>query len=119
MNGGSLKTDLDGKQRSLILKNILMYLVWFLFCGLTFWAIWLVRTNLIEDIFFMKLDPWQLRAVDRWSIWVMGAIWVVGIFLAEGYLRKGIEKERLWNHIVKLLAVPGVLIALSYLIHAI
>lgn len=118
MNSGSLKTDLDGGQKNTILKHLFMYLVWFLFCALTFWTIWLIRTNLIEDIFFMKLNPWQLRAIDRWSIWVMGAIWVVGIFLAEGYLRKGIEKGRLLIHIAKVMAVPVVIIILSYLLHA-
>lgn len=118
MNSGSLKTDLDGEQKNTILKHLFMYLVWFVFCALTFWTIWLIRTNLIEDIFFMKLNPWQLRAIDRWSIWVMGAIWVVGIFLAEGYLRKGIEKGRLLIHIAKIMAVPVVIIILSYLLHA-
>ncbi|MBX3050293.1 MAG: hypothetical protein KF753_02395 [Caldilineaceae bacterium] len=101
-----------------MLRYIAAYLLWFLFCGLSFWAIWLVRTNLVDDIFFGRVDPWQLRAIDRGSVWLMGGAWVVGIFLSEGYLRKGVEKGRFLLYSRRLFAIPLIVIALSYLIHA-
>lgn len=116
MNRGSVKTDSESPGWGTILQYIVAYILWFLFCALAFWAIWRVRTVLVEDIFFMRADPWQLRAIDRWSLWVMGAGWVVGIFLSEGYLRKGVEKGRLLLYTGKLFLIPVVIIALSYLI---
>ncbi len=116
MNRGSAKTDSRSPQWGRIGQYILAYLFWFLFSALSFWAIWRIRVNLVEDIFFMRVNPWQLRAIDIWSIWVMGAGWVVGVFLSEGYLRKGVEKGRLFLHTRKLFLVPLVIIALSYLI---
>lgn len=117
MSRGSAKTDSGSPQWGTIVQYIFAYLLWIVFCALTFWTIWLVRTNLIEDIFFMFVDPWQLRAIDRWSIWVMGAGWIVAIFLSEGYLRVAVEKGRFWPSAGKLFAIPLVIIALSYLLH--
>lgn len=118
MNRGSTKIDFGLPPPRVIGQYLLAYLFWFLFCGLSFWAIWRVRTNLVEDIFFMRVNPWQLRAIDNWSLWLMGAIWVVGIFLSEGYLRKGVEKHRLFVYTGKLFLVPLIIIVLSYLLQA-
>lgn len=118
MNRESVKTDSGSPQWGTIVQYVLAYLLWIVFCALSFWTIWLVRTNLIEDIFFMLVNPWQLRAIDRWSVWVMGAGWIVAIFLTEGYLRTAVEKGRFWPRVGKLFAIPLVVIALSYLIHA-
>ncbi len=118
MNRGSTETDSGSPQWGRIGQYILAYLFWFLFCALCFWAIWRIRAVLVEDIFFMRVNPWQLRAIDLWSIWVMGAGWVGGIFLSEGYLRKGVKKGRLFAYAGKLFLIPLIVIALSHLIQA-
>ena len=116
MNRGSAPTDSNSSRWGLIAQYVLAYIFWLLFGALSFWAIWRVRTVLVEDIFFMRVDPWQLRAIDLWSLWLMGAGWIVGIFLSEGYLRKGAEKGRLFTNAGKLFLIPLLVIALSYLI---
>lgn len=118
MDRGSAKTGSEIPEWSKIAQYILAYILWFLFCALAFFAIWCVHTVLVEGIFFGRVDPWQLRAIDKWSLWVMGAGWVVGIFLSEGYLRKGVEKGRLLVYTGKLFLVPLIVIAVSYLIRA-
>lgn len=118
MNRESVKTDSGSPGWGTVAQYIFAYILWIGFCALSFWIIWLVRTNLIEDIFFMHVNPWQLRALDRWSVWVMGAGWIVAIFLAEGYLRTAVEKGRFWISAGKLFAVTLGIIALSYLLHA-
>ena len=118
MNRGSVKIDSASPNRSTIAQYILAYIFWFLFCALAFWAIWLVHADLIEIVFFGRVDPWQLRAIDRWSLWLMGVGWVVGIFFSEGYLRKGVEKGRLLAYTGKLFLIPLSVIALSYLIRS-
>ncbi len=116
MNRGSAKTGSENPDWRTIGQYILAYLLWFLFCALAFLAIWQVRTMLVDHIFFGRVDPWQLRAIDRWSIWLMGAGWVVGIFLSEGYLRKGVEKNRLLVYAGKLFLIPAIIVAVSYFI---
>jgi len=118
MNGRSVETDSETPTLWVVGRYILAYLLWFLFCALAFYAIWRVRANLVEDIFFMRVNPWQLRAIDRWSLWIFGAIWIVGIFLSEGYLRKGVDKNRLLIHTGKLFLIPSIIIGLSFLIQA-
>jgi len=118
MNRGSVKTDSGLPRWVTIAQYILAYLLWFLFCALAFFALWRVHAILIDSIFFGRVDPWQLRAIDKWSLWVMGVGWVVGIFLSEGYLRKGVEKGRLLVYTGKLFLIPTIVIALSYLIQA-
>jgi len=119
MDRGSTQPGSDPPRWGLIGQYILAYIVWFAFCALSFWTIWLVRTNLVEDIFFLRVNPWQLRAIDRWSIWLMGAGWLVGVFCAEGYLRSSVKKGRFLFNSGKLFLIPAIIIALSFLVHAI
>ncbi len=116
MNRGSVKTDSGLPRWATIAQYILAYLLWFLFCALAFFALWRVHAVLVDSIFFGRVNPWQLQAIEKWSLWIMGAGWVVGIFLSEGYLRKGVEKGRLLVYTGKLFLIPTIAIALSYLI---
>lgn len=116
MNRGSVKTDSESPQWRTIGQYILAYLLWFFFCAIAFFAIWRVQAILVSDLFFMRVNPWQLRAIEKWALWLMGAVWVVGIFLSEGYLRKGVEKNRLFVYTGKLFLIPVLIIAFSYLI---
>ena len=118
MERGSVKTDSESPRWATIIQYVLVYIIWFLFCAVSFWAIWMVRTILVSDILFGRVDPWQLRAIDRWSLWVMGVAWVVTVFLVEGYLRKGVEKGRLLFYTGRLFLIPVIVIALAYLIQA-
>jgi hypothetical protein len=97
-------------------RYILYYLLWFLISGIALWLVFLVRQNLVEDIFFMRVNPWQLRAIDRWSFFVLGTAWIVAIFLIEGALRKALEKGRFWARAGMILFVQLALIAVSFLI---
>ncbi len=95
------------------------YLIWFLISAIGLWLLFLIRSNLVEDILFLRVNPWQLRALDRWFIFAMGALWIFVIFLLEGYLRKGVEQGKLLIRSGRILLVQLTLIALSFLIRAI
>lgn len=99
------------------LQYVVCYLFWFLGSGLALWILFLLRTNLVEDLLFLRLNPWQLRAADRFFIFGMGAAWIVGVMLCEGYLRNGIENGKLWQRIGKILAVEAFVVLLSLAIH--
>lgn len=103
----------------LVAKYIACYLLWFLICGVALWLVFLIRHNLVEDIFFLRVNPWQLRAIDRWSFFALGAAWIVSIFLLEGVLRRALEEGRLLIRAGVILATELALIALSFLIRII
>lgn len=96
---------------------IVCYASWFLLCGLGLWLIFLLRTNLVDDILFMRVNTGVLRAIDRWGLWLMGAGWIFGIFLVEGHLRQALERGRLWSTIGRFLGIELGLIGLSFVIH--
>lgn len=98
-------------------KWVLVYAGWFLLFLLSLWLVFLVQRNLVEDIFFMQTNPWRLRFVHQWSIFILGAIWIVFIVLIEGYLRNGVELGRWPQRMVKASATLAALIALSWGIH--
>jgi hypothetical protein len=100
----------------LVVRYIICYLLWFLISGIALWLVFLIRQNLVDDIFFLRVNPWQLRAIDRWSFFVLGSIWIVVIFLIEGALRKSVEENRLLVRAGQILAVQLALVALSFLI---
>lgn len=101
-----------------VARYLALYALWIGICAIGFWLIFLIRTNLVEDIFFLRVNPWQLRAVDRWSVYVLGAVWIVGVFLVEGYLRRALERGRLLVSAGKILLIETVLVALSFLLHS-
>ncbi|MBX2999700.1 MAG: hypothetical protein KF893_14370 [Caldilineaceae bacterium] len=99
----------------LVVRYIVCYLLWFLISGIALWLVFLIHQN-IYDIFFLRINPWQLRAIDRWSYFFLGTIWIVVIFLIEGSLRKSVEENRLLIRTSQFLGVELALVALSLLI---
>lgn len=98
-------------------QHIAYYGLWLLNSALSFWIIFLLRTNLVEDLLFLRINPWQLRALDRWFIYAMGIVWIVWIFWLEGYLRRSVQSGRLLITAARLLLVQFGLIVFSFAIH--
>ena len=95
-------------------NTLLVYCGWIAFSVLSLWLVFLLQQNLVHDIFFMKANPWQLRFVRQWSIFIFGAIWIFCVFLCEGYLRNGIEKGNLGRRFLNVGIPLLLLIALSW-----
>ncbi len=95
-----------------IAQHAVHYALWFLSCALGLLLIFSLRWNL-SDALFLRVNPWHLRAYDRWFIYVMGLVWIVGVFLIEGYLRRSLQNGRLLIAAGWVLSVQVGLIALS------
>lgn len=100
-----------------VARYIVCYLLWILICAIGMWLIFLIRRNLVEDIFFLRVNAWQLSAIDRWAVFVMGTAWVVAVFLVEGYLRNGVEQGKLWRRAGRVLGIQMLLVGISLLIN--
>jgi hypothetical protein len=102
----------------LIVRYAAHYLIWLLICGIGLWLVFLIRTNLVEDVFFLRVNAWQLRAIDRWSVYVLGALWFVCVFLAEGILRRSMEQGRFWATAGGILGAEVAMAVVSLLINS-
>ena len=101
----------------LVGRYILCYTLWFLICAVGLWIVMLLRTNVVEDILSLRLNPWQLRAVDRGIIFGLGALWIVIVFLIEGYLRRALAQGRLFISAGRVLLLELIVVGLSLFIH--
>ena len=93
-------------------KQISHYLIWFLSFALGVGLILLLH-EILEVLLFLRVNPWHLRAYRVWSIFVLGMVLIVGMFLIEGFLRRSRSKGRLLSATLTVLSLELVLIALS------
>ena len=55
-----------------------------------------------------------ISGLDRFLIFVLGAVWLVAAMLLEGYLREGTRKHDLKRRLVRLLAITAAIYGASY-----
>jgi hypothetical protein len=60
------------------------------------------------------MNPWAVRAIERFAIFVLGLFWFVGIIVLEAYLRTGIFKKQLWQRIGRVAIALAGMLAISY-----
>ena len=83
--------------------------MWFLSFALGLGLILLLH-EVLEVVLFLRVNPWHLRAYRVWSIFVLGMLLIVGMFLIEGYLRRSRSKGRLLSAYLTVLSVELALI---------
>lgn len=93
---------------------ILVYAGWIVLFALSLWLVFLLQSNLVDDLFFMRTNAWRLRFVSQWSIFVLGIPWILYAFLTEGYLRNGIARGDVLRRLRKVGTPLLLLIALSW-----
>jgi hypothetical protein len=79
-----------------------------------FFALWLVYTvsqlglalwihQLLVAWSFVQAQRvenyWLPRAVDMWSMMILGVIVLITVFLTEAYLQKGMRQQRFWRRL--------------------
>jgi hypothetical protein len=93
---------------------LVCYAAWLAFSVVGFVLLLSLRTNLFDLSIWLEMNPWAVRAVERFAIFVLGLFWFAGIIILESYLRSGIIKKQLWQRIARVaIALAGVL-AISY-----
>lgn len=86
-----------------VLRSLLQYsayfIAWLLLSAPGIWFFLAIRDNLFRLNVLLQLNPWAVRAIDRWGIFLFGLFWIAVIFFLEGYLRTAIAKNQLWPRI--------------------
>lgn len=107
----------DGQADSMVVTGLryLAYLfLWFILSALGGLLAWFLRTNLFDLGVWLHWNPWVVRGVDRWGIFVLGLLWVIYIFSIEDYLRTAVPQQRLWTKTKTVLIPVLILLAISY-----
>ncbi|MCB0105547.1 MAG: hypothetical protein KDE53_06555 [Caldilineaceae bacterium] len=91
-------------------------LAWLLLSAPGIWFFLSIRDSLFKFNVLLQLNPWAVRAIDRWGIFLFGLFWLAVIFTLEGYLRTAIAKGRLWQRIRRVFTWELIFAALLLLI---
>jgi len=70
--------------------------------------------RVIEGLFFLRVDPWQLRAISRFGVYILGAIWFMFIIGSETYFRKYLDPDKQLSSLLKIVALEAIILALIY-----
>ena len=90
------------------------YAVWLALSALGVELIFALRPVIFGLATWLRLNPWQVRALYNFSLVTFGLIWLVGILLLENSLRTGVEKQRLWSRAARVLVAEAVALGLCY-----
>jgi hypothetical protein len=96
------------------LRYLSYFCLWLLLSALGGVLAWSLRINIFDLGVWLQWNPWQVRGVDRWSIFVLGILWISFIFGVEGYLRTAVAQHRLWAKAKPVLITMLILCAISY-----
>jgi hypothetical protein len=91
--------------RTPILRYVAAIGCWILFAAGAGWLVWVARIVLFELAVAARLNPWAVRAIDLWAIFLLALVWLVAILILEGLLRSAVKSGRLRRMIVRLLIV--------------
>lgn len=69
---------------------------------------------MVDVAFLLRANPWQVRAVDQFSVVTLGLIWLAGFILLEHYLRRGVVKQRLWTRAIRVFVAEAAVLGICY-----
>ena len=100
--------------RQLLSLYVACYALWLALSALGVWLIFAVRPVLFGLAVQLRLNPWQVRAIDNFGTVTLGLIWLVGMLVLENYLRQGVVKNRLWGRAGRVFLWLAVALGLCY-----
>ena len=100
--------------RQLLPLYLACYALWIGLSALGVWLIFAMRSLLVGLAFWLRFNPWVLRAIDNFGVVTLGLIWLMGILLLEHSLRQGVVKHRLWRRAARVFVFEAVALGLCY-----
>jgi hypothetical protein len=98
----------------LVIQYMACYIVWLALGAFGFWLLLALRINLFDLATYLRLNPWQVRAVGQSALYLLGLVWFAGLFVLEAYLRNGVVRGQLWSRIGRVSLVMLITAAVSY-----
>jgi hypothetical protein len=94
------------------------YAIWLVLSALGIWLIFQMQPVWVTLAIRLRLNPWQVRAIDEFSVVAMGLIWLVAILLLEHSLRQGVKKHQLWPRAARASVIAALALGLCYVLQA-
>jgi hypothetical protein len=99
----------------LLLKKVIVFLLWALTSVAAFWLMIISREVLTVGFaaFYVKDSmrrAWQIRFVDRMYFIIAGLAVLVFIYIIEGYLTDGIEKDDIFRRFARVVGIELLLL---------
>jgi len=76
-----------------------------------------LRVVIFDLALFIRINPWALRAIDKFGLLILGMLSVIWIVFLENYLRTGIYKNSLWARSAKAFLLEGIVLGASFAVH--
>ena len=96
-----------------ILSYLLCYVLWAITSALGLLGI-VIAKAVINRASIFRLNPWVFRAVDKWSFFLLGLVWLMFVVACEGYYREGVSRGKLWPRFARVTGVEGFLVGIGY-----
>ena len=94
-----------------ISRYLAVYAIWMVFTvsqlGFGIWVHQLLISAAVVYALKVK-NLWLPRAVDMWSMVVIGVMLLITVFVTEAYLSKGMRKQLFWKRVGIVALVEGV-----------
>lgn len=95
---------------------VLTYSLWLVAAvialGIMLWMRILVLIDLPMVVF--RLNPWVLRAIDRFGTVGLGLIWLIFVVASEPYFRRLYERQMPAINILKVFIAEGLILGAAY-----
>lgn len=98
---------------STILTYTACYLLLILYGAITMWLLFSLRDSLISISMALRANPWVLRAIDRFGIFLLGLCWLMAFIVVENYFRAGVQKGIFWLRVGKTFLIVGLIALIS------
>jgi hypothetical protein len=103
-----------GKVWQKILSVATYLLFWIGLSAVGLWLMLEIRELLVELMILASFNPWQVRGIDRWAIFMLGLAWFASMLWIDHYLRTGIGKKRLWRNIGRVTLIEASMAAVVF-----
>ena len=80
--------------RQLLPLYLACYALWLALAALGVWLLFALRPVVFGLAIWLRLNPWQVRALDNLSFVTFGLAWLVGILLLEHSLLRAAPRQQ-------------------------
>lgn len=109
MQGNTTKTTFP--------KTMMLYVVWLIFVVSQVFLALSVHELIISLAILFSTNAWAPRAIDMWSMVILGIIVLATIFYTESYLSRGMRKGVFWQHVLWVALIEGAIALVLFLIN--
>lgn len=98
------------------LPYFLCYLLWVITGALGFLNLIAARKLYLVILTILSVNPWAVRAADKFIFIFLGIIWLVLVIFSEYYYRDSVPKKRLWESFSLITGIQLLFLFLAHLI---